>query len=104
MNIIRQALLIAAAGILVMGAGHYPHTQIALASAQDDWRAEFDDICSKTTDAMSLPKDEIKKLVERCDALKPRIEKLDESAAKVYLKRLQRCRSLFVFVLESPPR
>jgi hypothetical protein len=39
--------------------------------------------------------------IRRCDRLKPRIEKLDESAAKVYLKRLRTCRDLFVFMLES---
>jgi hypothetical protein len=46
----------------------------------------------------------LKGLIERCEKLRPRIEKLDESAAKVYLKRLQMCKDLFVFVLESPPR
>ncbi len=71
--------------------------------AAEDWQAEFVDICSKTEDPMALPKDEIKKLIERCDKLKPRIEKLDESTRKVYLKRLQMCRDLFVFVLESQP-
>jgi hypothetical protein len=72
------------------------------AFAQDDWKAEFDDICAKTTDAMALPPAEVKGLIERCEKLKPRIEKLEATAAKVYLKRLQMCRDLFVFVLENP--
>jgi hypothetical protein len=72
------------------------------AQPEDDWKAEFADICSKTDDPMALPKPEIRKLIERCDKLKPRIEQLDESARKVYLKRLQMCRELFVFVLETP--
>jgi hypothetical protein len=75
----------------------------AAASAQDDWKKEFEDICSKTDDSMSLTADELKSLVDRCDALKPRIEKLDESQRKVYLKRLQMCRDLLVFVIESKP-
>ncbi len=70
-------------------------------NAEQDWKAEFDDICSKTNYAMSLTKDEIKSLIKRCDNLKPAIEKLDESAKKVYLKRLQMCRDMFVFTLES---
>ncbi len=78
----------------------------ALASpvnAEDDWKAEFADICSKTDDPMALSRDEVRKLIERCDKLKPRIEKLaDESTRKVYLKRLKMCRDLFAFVLEAP--
>ena len=73
----------------------------AAASAQDDWKKEFEDICSKTQDSMSFTADELKSLVGRCDALRPRIEKLDETQKKVYLKRLQMCRDLLAFVLES---
>jgi hypothetical protein len=73
----------------------------AAASAQDDWKKEFEDICSKTQDSMSFTPDELKSLVGRCDALRPRIEKLDETQKKVYLKRLQMCRDLLAFVLES---
>ena len=72
-----------------------------LACAEDAWKAEFEDICSKTSDAMSLNKEEVRALIDRCDKLKPQIEKLDETARKVYLKRLQMCRDLFVFVLDS---
>jgi len=64
-------------------------------------KAELDAVCSKTQDSPALTKLEIKSLIERCDRLKPRIEKLDESAAKVYLKRLKMCRDLFAFMLES---
>lgn len=70
-------------------------------AAQDDWRQEFEDICSKTQDAMAFTQDELKSLVGRCDALKPSIEKLDETQKKVYLRRLQQCRDLLVFVMES---
>jgi hypothetical protein len=73
----------------------------AAASAQDDWKKEFEDICSKTQDSMSFTTDELKSLVDRCDALKPSIEKLDETQKKVYLKRLKLCRDLLAFVLES---
>lgn len=72
-----------------------------LACAEDTWKTEFENICSKTNDAMSLNKEEVKALIDRCDKLKPHIEKLDETARKVYLKRLQMCRDLFVFVFDS---
>jgi len=69
--------------------------------SQEAWRAEFDDLCSKTDDATSLSKEELKALIERCDRLKPEIEKLDESPRKLYSKRLQMCRDLFAYVLET---
>jgi hypothetical protein len=69
--------------------------------AQEGWLKEFEDICAKTQDAMALGTDELKGLIARCDALKPLIDKLPETQRKVYLKRLQGCRDLYVFVLES---
>ncbi len=71
------------------------------AYAEEGWKAEFDDICVKTDEATTLPKAEVKSLIERCDKLKPRIEALEESARKVYLKRLQMCKDLFVYALET---
>ncbi len=67
-----------------------------------DWKKEYEDICSKTSDAMALTEDELKTLIERCDRLKSVIEALDdESTKKVYLKRLQMCRDLYQFCLEQ---
>lgn len=74
------------------------------ALAQEDWKNEFEDVCSKTQDAMTFSPDELKNLIARCDKLNPIISKLDESQRKVYLKRLHLCRNLFVFVLESKER
>lgn len=75
-----------------------------VAQAEESWKTEFDAICVKTSEAASLPKAEVLDLIERCDKLKPRIEALDESSKKVYLKRLQMCRDLFVYILESSPQ
>jgi hypothetical protein len=71
------------------------------AAASESWQKEFDDICHKTQDAMNFSVEETKVLVQRCDALEPQIEKLDETRKKVYLKRLKQCRGLFTYVLES---
>ena len=101
---IRFAIVIAATCFLVIGAGQLQHPGPFVVYAQDDWKAEFEDICSKTEDPMALSTEEIKGLIDRCDKLKPRIEKLDESTAKVYSKRLKMCKDLFVFVLESKTR
>jgi hypothetical protein len=80
---------------------NYGFFRIGLAHAQEDWKKEFDDVCSKTQDAMVLTSDELRSLVDRCDKLKPLVEKLDESQRKVYTKRLRSCRDLYFFVLES---
>jgi len=72
-----------------------------IAHSQEDWSQEFDRVCSKTEDAMTFSVEELKSLVDRCDALKPRVEKLDEPQRKVILRRLQMCRDLYTFVLET---
>ena len=69
--------------------------------AQEDWKKEFDNICSKTQDALEFSVGELRHLIARCDALKPRIEKLDEPQRKVTLKRLQMCRDFYVYLLEA---
>jgi len=65
------------------------------------WKAEYDSVCSKTDIAMTLSGEELKELVARCDQLKPKIEAEEESTRKVYLRRLQMCRELYKYVLES---
>jgi hypothetical protein len=95
---------LAAVGSVLVGVPHFLDCMLlsrGIAEAQNDWKYEFDDICSKTQDSMALAPDELKRLVDRCDALRPRIEKLEETQKKVYLKRLQMCRDLLAFVLES---
>jgi hypothetical protein len=72
-----------------------------IAYAQDSWKKEFEDVCSKTQYAMDLEPDALKDLVQRCDALKPVIEKLSGAQRKIYMRRLKMCRELYVFVLES---
>ncbi len=59
------------------------------------------DICSKTDEAMSFSRDDLKRLLQRGENLKPRIEALEETPRKVYLKRLQMCINLYSFMLDS---
>ncbi len=72
-----------------------------VANAEADWKKDFEDICGKTQDAMVYSPEELKALIDRCDKIRPLIEKLDETRRKVYLRRLQMCRDLFAFALES---
>jgi len=81
------------------------HEQVLLfesgnAYALDDWKKEFDAVCSKTQDAMAFTSDELRNFIERCDALKPLMEKLDEPQRTINLRRLKMCRGLYAFVLE----
>lgn len=99
-----SALLVLAGLVVFYGAapiGGLGGLGPAAAWAQEDWKKEFEEICSKTQDAMVFPPEELKRLIQRCDSLKPRIEGLEETQRKVFLKRLQLCRDLFRYVLES---
>ncbi len=68
--------------------------------SEEDWKKEFEEICSKTENAMTFSVEELRSLMDRCDALKSRIEKLDEPQRKVALRRLQMCRDLYAYVSE----
>jgi hypothetical protein len=78
------------------------NTSTSLGVAGDErWQKEFDELCSRTQDAMSYSQEQLAALVQRCDALMPQLEKLEETRKKVYLKRLKTCRGLYAYVLES---
>ncbi len=92
-----------AALLLALGlptAGAVPRGAPAASPART-WRAEFEEICAQTQDAMALSEQELRALVARSDALLPALEKLPESERKVFTRRLQACRNLYLFVLES---
>ncbi len=76
---------------------------ICLSKAYCDelWRSEFDDTCAKTADVMALSGNELEALIGRCERLQKVIEQQDETVRKVFLKRLQLCKDLYVYVLEA---
>jgi hypothetical protein len=69
--------------------------------AQEEWKAEFDAVCSKTDVGMTLSSEELNGLIARCDRLKQKIEAEGESTRKVYLRRLHMCRGLYKYVLDN---
>lgn len=92
-------------GIAGLRSGHavdvsYVSTQETV-TVSADWQKEFDDVCSRTQDAMTFSAEELTLLLRRCDALLLQIEKLDDTQKKVYMRRLQMCRGLYVYVLNS---
>ncbi len=95
-------LLMGLVGLCYLRALGEPQSSVVQAEpTKESWRVEFDDICSKTQDAMTFSQEELTNLIRRCDALQPKIEKLDTSRKKVYLERLRKCRGLYAYVLES---
>jgi hypothetical protein len=101
-NIATALVLVGLAGPGAMGApGSAVSAQEQAAQAKETWQKDFDDVCSKTQDAMILSIDELTDLVRKCDVLMPQIEKLDETRKKVFMGRLKMCRSLYAYVLES---
>lgn len=93
----RLAALAAATALAAsLGAG------VAGAQGQPpEWRGEFEGVCVKTDLALSLSSEELADLVARCDKLAGRIAAEGEIVRRVYLKRLQACRALFAYVLET---
>lgn len=73
----------------------------AAAESVDLWKVEFDAVCGQTDNAADMSVEELKIALGRCDALKPKIEALEATPRKVYLKRLQMCRNLFAYLLEG---
>jgi hypothetical protein len=66
-----------------------------------DWRSELEAVCVKTDAAMTLSSEELADLLSRCDRLAEQIGAEGEIVRRIYLKRLNSCRALFAYVLES---
>lgn len=82
------------------GVEHY-FSPVRSAHGEENWKKEFAEICGNTDDSMKLSPDELKRLIAACDRLRSSIEALEETPRKVYLKKLNMCRGLLAFVLES---
>lgn len=65
------------------------------------WQAGFEEVARPAANAMELPVQQLEALLAQCEALKGSLGALDESAGKVYGRRLQMTCDLYRFVLES---
>jgi hypothetical protein len=74
------------------------------AHAREDWKQEYETVCAKSQNAMTLSSTELKNYIVRCDKLQDRISEPDglsgATERKVYTKRLKMCRDLYDFALE----
>jgi len=64
-------------------------------------KRDFEEVCSNSTNGEHLGKEELQKLIIRCDKLKPRIEGLDDTDRRFYLRRLKSCRDLYQFMIDT---
>ena len=100
--IVAGLLFTGLAGLVCVSAIAQPNPAVSQpVPAREPWQNEFDSVCSRTQEAMSLSQEELAALIQRCDALLPQIEKLDETRKKVFTVRLRSCRGLYAYVLES---
>jgi hypothetical protein len=81
------------AGILLFGAG--------VSHSSEEWKVEFEAVCSKTDVLTEMSEAEIASLLERCDKLATSLDAENESFRKVNLRRLKNCRDLISFMLDS---
>lgn len=70
-------------------------------AGDDDWKKEFEAVCSQTDNAMNMSVEQLRNYVSRCEKIKSSIEALEPSPRKVFLKRWQMCRDLYKYVLDS---
>lgn len=71
------------------------------APAAETWKDTFEDVCSKVDASQTMSIKELEALIERADKLAPEIQKSDDPAKKIYLKRLKNCRSIFEFSIDA---
>lgn len=65
------------------------------------WKDSFEDICSKVDASSTLNIKELEALIDQADKLAPEIQRSDDPAKKVYLRRLKNCRSMFEFSIDT---
>jgi len=63
------------------------------------WKEEFDRLCGQTVVATSLSSEQLRALVADSDALLARLDGVNDPGKKVYVLRLQKCRSFFAYML-----
>ena len=61
---------------------------VPAAPCAENWKNSFEDICSKVDTSSTLSIKELEALIDRADKLVPEIQKSEDPAKKVYLRRL----------------
>jgi len=72
----------------------------ALPAIANDWRTEFDDLCSQVPNGTSLSREELLSLIDRTDTLIERLKEMDLESKDIFLFRLKKCRSFFQYMID----
>jgi hypothetical protein len=65
-----------------------------------EWNDEFEEICSMVQIGDTLTREELRTLIERADRLMPKIQSSDHPSRRIYIFRLKKCRSFFLYIIE----
>jgi len=87
--------------ILVLSIALFLIDSLSFADEEDAWKKEFDELCGHTNEAMALPAERLNQLIDRCNKFISKIEAADNPRKKVYLFRVQKCKDLYQFVIDS---
>jgi len=71
----------------------------AIIASAGTWKEEFDRICGQTVEATALSTEQLRALVKDADALLVRLESVNDPGKKVYVMRMQKCRSFFAYMV-----
>lgn len=90
-----------AAAILVLSMDLFLIDNLSFADEEDAWKKEFNELCGHSNESMTLPAERLNYLIERCNKLISKIDAADNPRKKVYLFRIQKCRDLYQFIIDS---
>lgn len=77
----------------------FPET-LAADTGTSEWKEEFDLICAQTEIATSLSKEQLNELISDSDELLTRLAKLKDPWAKIYIRRLEKCREFYRYTID----
>lgn len=93
-------LALLAAAIIM--AGTATESAFATGDKTSAWQVQFEEVSRPAANAMELSVGQLETLLARCEALKGEMgDTLDESARKVYGRRLQMTCDLYRFMLDA---
>jgi len=68
---------------------------------EKSWMDEYNIICGDTQEAVQLPGEEIKTLIDKCDKLLNKIKAADNPRKKIFIFRIEKCRNFYQFIANS---
>lgn len=77
---------------------------VAVPAIADEWKKDFERICSQTQVAGDMAYEELEGMVEECGSLLNTITALENPRNKVYIFRLKKCRNFYQYTIDLKDR